>query len=133
MKYLLDTDICSYIIKQRPMSVLERFEAVSVEQIGISVVTLAELIYGVERSSSIKVNLPIVKDFVGRLLVLSWDSQAAEHYGKLRAVLERQGTPIGNMDLMIAAQALSQNLIVVTNNVQHFERVPQLRVENWVK
>lgn len=126
------SDICSYIIKQRPWSVLERFEAVSAEQIGISVVTFAELIYGVERSSSIKINLPIIKDFTSRLSVLSWDSKAAEYYGKLRFFLEREGIPIGNMDLMIAAHALSRDIIMVTNNVQHFERVPQLQIENWV-
>jgi len=130
--YMLDTDISSYIIKQRPISVLERFEAISVDKICISVVTLAELIYGVERSSSTKINLPIVKNFVSCLSVLPWDSSAAEYYGKLRAILEQKGTPIGNMDIMIAAHALSKNLIVVTNNTRHFKRIPQLQVENWV-
>jgi len=129
---MLDTDICSYIIKQRPVSVIERFETVSVEKICISVVTFAELIYGVERSSSTKINLPIIKDFVSCLSVLPWDSLAAEYYGKLRAILERKGTPIGNMDLMIAAHAISKELIVVTNNTRHFEKVPQLQIENWV-
>jgi tRNA(fMet)-specific endonuclease VapC len=132
LEFMLDTDTCSYLIKQRPVSVLERFEAVHKEKICISVVTFAELIYGVERSSSTKINLPIVKDFVSCLSVLPWDSEAAESYGKLRTFLELKGTPIGNMDLMIAAHALSKDLIVVTNNTRHFERVPQLRVENWV-
>jgi tRNA(fMet)-specific endonuclease VapC len=130
--YMLDTDISSYIIKQRPISVLERFEATSVDKICLSVVTLAELIYGVERSSSTKINLPIVKNFVSCLSVLPWDSSAAECYGKLRTILEQKGTPIGNMDLMIAAHALSEDIIVVTNNTRHFERIPQLQVENWV-
>ena len=89
--YMLDTDICSYIIKQRPISVLEKFEAISVTQISISVVTYAELIYGVERSSSTKINLPIVKDFVSCLTVLPWNREAAESYGKLRAFLEQKG------------------------------------------
>ena len=130
--YMLDTDISSYIIKQRPISVLERFEAVSVDKICISVITLAELIYGVEHSSSTKINLPIIKNFVSCLSVLLWDCSAAECYGKLRTILEQKGTPIGNMDLMIAAHALSEDIIVVTNNTQHFERIPQLQIENWV-
>ncbi len=130
--YMLDTDISSYIIKQRPISVLERFEAISVDKICISVVTLAELIYGVERSSSTKINLPIVKNFVSCLSVLPWDNSAAECYGKLRTILEQKGTPIGNMDIMIAAHALSKDIIVVTNNTRHFKRIPQLQVENWV-
>ena len=130
--YMLDTDICSYIIKQRPISVLERFETIPVTQISISVVTYAELIYGVERSSSTKINLSIVKDFVSCLTVLPWNREAAESYGKLRAFLEQKGTPIGNMDLMIAAHALSHNRIIVTNNTRHFDKIPQLPVENWV-
>jgi len=130
-RYLLDTDICSYIIRQRPAAVLERFEAVSPVQLSISVITLAELLYGVERSSSKVINRPIIEDFVSRLPVLPWDSEAAAHYAQLRVFLERQGTPIGNMDLMIAAHALSQGRIVVTNNVRHFEKVPELQVENW--
>lgn len=130
--YMLDTDICSYIIKQRPISVLEKFEAISVTQISISVVTYAELIYGVERSSSTKINLPIVKDFVSCLTVLPWNREAAESYGKLRAFLEQKGTPIGNMDLLIAAHALSHKRIIVTNNTRHFDKIPQLPVENWV-
>jgi len=85
----------------------------------------------VERSSSKVINRPIIEDFVSRLPVLPCDREAAAHYGKLRVFLERQGTPIGNMDLMIAAHALSQGRIVVTNNVRHFEKVPELQVENW--
>ncbi|MDM8557955.1 type II toxin-antitoxin system VapC family toxin [Candidatus Parabeggiatoa sp. HSG14] len=132
LEFMLDTDTCSYLIKQRPITVLERFEAISDEKICISVITFAELIYGVERSSSTKINLPIVKSFVSCLSVLPWDNEAAEYYGKLRVFLERKGTPIGNMDLMIAAHALSKNLTVVTNNTRHFEKIPQLQIENWV-
>jgi len=130
-KYLLDTDICSYIIKKRPREVLERFKAVSPMQLGISVITLAELLYGVEHSSSKTINLPIIENFVNHLQVLPWESEAAVHYSKLRVLLEQQGTPIGNMDLMIAAHALSLGRIVVTNNLRHFEKVPYLQVENW--
>lgn len=130
-KYLLDTDICSYIIKKRPREVLERFKAVSPMQLGISVITLAELLYGVEHSSSKTINLPIIENFVSHLQVLPWESEAAVHYSKLRVLLEQQGTPIGNMDLMIAAHALSLGRIVVTNNLRHFEKVPHLQIENW--
>jgi tRNA(fMet)-specific endonuclease VapC len=132
LEFMLDTDICSYLIKQRPISVLKRFEAVSEDKICISVVTLAELIYGIERSSSTKINLPVVKNFVNCLSVLPWDYSTAESYGKLRTFLEQKGTPIGNMDLMIATHALSKNMIIITNNIRHFEKVPQLRIENWV-
>ena len=131
MLYMLDTDICSYIIKQRPVSVLARLEQVSLEDMCISAVTLAELMYGVERSSSKEKNLRIVTRFVRHLAVLSWDHVAAEHYVQIRTRLERVGTPIGNMDLMIAAHARSQGAVVVTNNIRHFQRVPKLRVENW--
>jgi tRNA(fMet)-specific endonuclease VapC len=130
--YMLDTDISSDIIKQRPLSVLERFEQLHMEQLCISAVTYAELRYGAERSSSQKVNLPIVEDFVSRLSVLPWDKEAAAHYGHLRNHLEREGTPLGGMDTMIAAHALSRDSIVVTNNLKHFQQVPRLVVENWL-
>jgi tRNA(fMet)-specific endonuclease VapC len=129
---MLDTDISSYIIKKRPLSVLARFEQLEMEQLCISVVTYAELRYGVMRSSSQKVNLPIVEDFVSRLTILPWDRHAAIQYGQLRTQLEREGIPIGCMDIMIASHALSGDSILITNNLKHFQRVPNLIVENWV-
>jgi tRNA(fMet)-specific endonuclease VapC len=128
---MLDTDICSYIIREKPIKVFERFETLEMDQLCISVVTYAELIYGVEHSSSKKINRSIVDDFANHLNIIAWDKSAAEHYGKIRAFLQAGGNIIGAMDMMIAAHAVSQRMILVTNNEKHFKRVPKLNVENW--
>ena len=130
--YMLDTNMCIYIIKKRPIGLLEKFNSIPENSLCISVVTYAELQYGVERSSSKKMNQEIIKDFISRLTVLSWDMEAASHYGKIRSNLEKKGTPIGNMDLMIAAHALSQTCTIVSNNLREFKRVEGLKYENWV-
>ncbi len=130
--YMLDTDICSYIIREKPIKVFKRFEALDMEQLCISVVTYAELIYGVEHSSSKKINRVIVNDFVNHLNIIEWDRSAAEHYGKIRASLQAAGNIIGAMDMMIAAHAVSQQMTLVTNNEKHFKRVPSLNIENWI-
>lgn len=128
---MLDTDICSYIIRERPLHVLEHFKQVEMEQLCISVVTYAELIYGVEHSSSKKVNRVVIDDFVQHLTIVPWDEEAAEHYGNIRAYLQTEGKIIGSMDMMIAAHARSRKMTLVTNNDKHFKRVPKLTVENW--
>lgn len=133
MIFMLDTDICSYIIRERPLKVLERFSAVEMNQLCISVVTYAELIYGVEHSSSKKTNRSIVDDFVRHLDIIPWDKDAAEHYGNIRASLQTKGNVIGAMDMMIAAHARSKKFTLVTNNEKHFSRVSSLKVENWTK
>ena len=130
---MLDTDICSYIIRERPLQVFEHFKQIEMEQLHISVVTYAELIYGVEHSSSPKVNRQIIDDFVRHLNIVSWDQEAAEHYGKIRAFLQAKGNIIGSMDMMIAAHAKSRKMTLVTNNDKHFKRVPKLLVENWAR
>lgn len=130
--YLLDTNICIYIIKKRPPTVLTRFEKINPDEICISVITLAELNYGVERSSSKKLNRRIVNEFKACLKVLPWDESCAAYYGNLRAYLELKGSPIGNMDLMIASHALAFDYILVSNNIKEFKRVPDLRFENWI-
>lgn len=130
--YMLDTDICIYIIKKRPKEILDRFQAVDKSEIYISIITYAELQFGVERSSSKKLNQGILDEFISRLTVLFWDMEAARQYGKIRSYLEGKGTPIGNMDLMIAAHALSKSFTLVTNNLREFERVPNLEAENWL-
>jgi tRNA(fMet)-specific endonuclease VapC len=130
--YMLDTDTCSYIIRERPIGVLEHFRKLAMEQICISTVTYAELLYGVERSSSKRINRPIIDDFVQHLDVIEWDNTAAEQYGKIRADLEASGKPIGAMDMMIAAHAKSIKAVLVTNNRKHFARIRGLKVENWV-
>lgn len=128
---MLDTDICSYIIRERPVQVLERFKTIEMNQLHISVITYAELLFGVEHSSSRKINKEIVDDFVKHLSILSWGEIAAEHYGNIRVTLQSKGKIIGAMDLLIAAHARSQKMVLVTNNDKHFKRVPKLKVENW--
>jgi len=130
-RFMLDTDICSYIIRERPLKVFDRFEALEMDQICISVVTYAELIYGVEHSSSKKINRSIVDDFVKHLNIIPWDKDAAEHYGNIRASLQANGNVIGAMDMMIAAHARSKKTTLVTNNEKHFSRVSNLKIENW--
>ncbi|NOX35285.1 MAG: type II toxin-antitoxin system VapC family toxin [Deltaproteobacteria bacterium] len=131
--YMLDTDICSYIIRERPIKVFEHFETLKMDQLCISVVTYAELLYGVEHSSSKKINESIVNQFVKHLSIIDWNKNAAEHYGNIRAILQADGNVIGAMDMMIAAHARSQDMILVTNNEKHFRSVPRLQVENWTK
>ena len=131
LKYLLDTNIVIYVIKNRPLSVLKTFNQ-NHGRMAISSITLAELAHGVEKSADQARNLAVVEDFVSRLDVLPFDDRAAWQYGLIRAALERQGTPIGVNDLHIAGHARSLGLIIVTNNLREFERVPGISVENWV-
>jgi tRNA(fMet)-specific endonuclease VapC len=130
--YMLHTDTCSYIFRKRPARVLAHFRRLAMEQICISVVTYAELLYGVERSSSKRINRPIVDDFVRHLDVIGWDESAAEQYGRIRADLEAEGKPIGAMDMMIAAHAKSIKAVLITNNQRHFARIKRLKIEDWV-
>jgi tRNA(fMet)-specific endonuclease VapC len=130
--WLLDTNICSYILKQRPPSVLQRFSEVGAEHLATSSVVLAELLFGCARHPDGARIRREVEDFVSRLPVVPWDAAAASAYGDLRAHLERQGTPVGGMDLMIGAHALALGATLVTNNVRHFARMPGVQVENWV-
>ena len=132
MIYLLDTNICIYLIKRRPAQVLERFRRCAVGDIGLSTVTLAELQYGVAKSLFPAQNQQALDAFTLPLEVVAFDAAAAVAYGPVRAALERQGTPIGALDLLIAAHALSLGVTLVTNNPREFSRVPGLRVENWV-
>lgn len=131
IKYMLDTSIVIYVVKRRPIEVLDIFNQ-AVGMMCISSITEAELVHGAEKSQCREHNLRVVADFVSRLEVLPYDSHAAAHYGDIRATLERQGQPIGVNDVHIAGHARSQGLIVVTNNVKEFERVDGLRLENWI-
>jgi tRNA(fMet)-specific endonuclease VapC len=130
-RYMLDTDMCSYIIREHPASVLKRFQTLAMEQLCVSVVTYAELIYGVERSSSRRINRPVIEDFVRHLDVMDWDTAAADQYGVIRAELEAAGALIGAMDMMIAAHAKSIKAVLVTNNQKHFNKVRGLKIDNW--
>ena len=131
-RYMLDTDMCSYIIKERPVSVLQHFQELNMESICISIVSYAELMYGVERSSSKRINHSVIRDFTRYLDVISWDIGAADEYAVLRTDLEAKGTPIGAMDMMIAAHSKSINSVLVTNNQKHFTKVHGLKIENWI-
>mgnify|MGYP006280553373 FL=1 len=131
IKYLLDTNICIYVIKRRPIEVLSHFNDAA-DHLAISSVTLAELMHGVEKSQHVAKNLRAVEDFYSRLDVLDYGEQAAFHYGDIRAQLEKQGQPIGVNDLHIAAHARSIGATLVTNNMKEFERVEGLRLQNWV-
>ena len=132
MKVMLDTNICIYIIKQRPQSVLARFQDFHVGDIGISTITLAELQYGVMKSARPRQNREGLKLFIAPLDVASFNIAASETYGDVRASLEKSGRPIGAMDLLIAAHALSLDVKLATNNEREFKRVRGLQVENWV-
>lgn len=131
LKYLLDTNIAIYTIKNRPAEVREAFKAHD-GQMCISSVTLMELVYGAEASQAVERNLRVIEGFAARLDVLPYDDAAAAHTGQLRAELKKIGRPIGPYDEMIAGHARSRGLVVVTNNLKHFQAVPGIRVENWV-
>lgn len=131
LKYLLDTNIVIYVIKQRPLQALAVFNQQQ-GHMAVSAITLAELVHGAEKSSDVARNTVVVEDFVSRLTVLPYDDKAAWQYGNIRAALEKLGQPIGINDLHIAAHARSNGLTLVTNNQREFERVPGLLLENWV-
>lgn len=132
MKYLLDTNICIYIIKQKPSIVLARLQKVKVNEIGISVITLAELEYGVAKSGFPERNKLALIQFLVPFEISPFSETAAAIYGRIRSDLEKKGQIIGPYDLLIGAQALSENLTLVTNNEREFQRIPGLMIENWV-
>jgi tRNA(fMet)-specific endonuclease VapC len=131
MKLLLDTDICIYIIKQQPTAVLKRFLEYQVGDIGISTITLSELRYGVAKSTQREKNAKALDEFIIPLEVVSFDEEAANIYGDIRAVLEKAGTPIGSMDMLIAAHAVALGIPLVTNNSREFIRIPALNIIDW--
>ncbi len=131
LTYMLDTNICIYVMRKRSLNLLEKFNSLA-EQLCISSITFGELHYGAEKSARRAANLISLEHFVGRLDVLAFDAKAAMHYGQLRAELQRAGTPCGTHDMQIGGHARSEGLIVVTNNVREFSRMPGVRTENWV-
>jgi tRNA(fMet)-specific endonuclease VapC len=132
MGYMLDTNICSYILRSRPASVKVRFDEVGPGSLAVSAVVLAELFFGAARHAKAGVIRREIGDLVSRMAVVPWDEAAAEHYGDIRAALEKSGMPIGAMDMLIAAHARSQGATLVSNDTRHFARVPGLLVANWV-
>ena len=131
IKYLLDTNIVIYVMKRRPIEVLETFNQ-NASRMAISAITMSELHHGAEKSVRVTQNLEVIEEFASRLEVLPYTEKASQHYGSIRSVLEKSGLVIGVNDLHIAAHARSEGLVLVTNNVREFERIPALAVENWV-
>ena len=132
MRYLLDTNTCIYMIKRSPPDVFDRFKTLHVGDVGVSAITCCELQFGVANSSRPDENQLALTEFLSPLEVRDFPSAAAIAFGKIRAHLQRVGTPIGNYDLLIAAHALYEGFTLVTNNTKEFERVPGLKVENWI-
>ena len=132
MKYMLDTNICIYAIKNKPEKVLNTLKEKMNDGICISAITLAELAHGVEKSAARDKNRAALLRFLSILTVLPFDDLAAAEYGAVCADLQRKGMPIGTMDMLIAAHAKTEGLILVTNNTREFERVQGLTLENWV-
>lgn len=130
LKYMLDTNIIIYIMKNRPAQVKKRFKQHK-EQLSISSITLGELVFGAEHSQQQERNLSDIEAMIARLEVLPFDNKPAYHFGQIRAALYNIGKPIGPYDMMIAGHARSSGLILVTNNIREFERVPGLQLENW--
>ena len=133
MTYLLDTNICIYVIKRKPVSVVERIRTKSIDQIGVSSITLAELEHGVSKSAFPGRNRIALVEFVTPFRILDFGQSAAHKYGRLRSRLEQAGQVIGPLDLLIAAHAVAENLTLVTNNEREFQRIPNLKIENWVR
>lgn len=131
LKYLLDTNIVIYVLKRRPKEVLDVFNT-NASRMAISSITLSELMYGAEKSLNTDKNLEAVEEFVSHLEVLPYDAKASQHYGQIKAALEKKGQIIGENDIHIAAHAISHGLILVSNNIREFKRVSNLALENWV-
>ena len=129
LRYMLDTNICIYVIKNRPEGLRERFNRLA-DQLCISAVTLAEIIYGAEKSARQIENIKVVEQFAARLDVLPFGERAATHYGQIRADLERAGHPVGLHDMMIGGHARSEGLTLVSNNVREFQHIEGLRIDN---
>ena len=131
--YLLDTNICIYIMNHRPMEIIQKFKRFDIGDIGVSTITVSELQYGAAKSKKTKLNLQRVEEFLTPLEILLYDLNAAKCYGEVRQNLEKRGEMIGPLDMLIAAHALSNDIILVTNNEKEFQRVNNLKIENWTK
>ena len=132
IKYLVDTNVCIYIINKRPIGIIHKFKLFAVGEIGVSTITVSELQYGVSNSKNRRLNKQRVDEFLSPLEILPYDEFAANIYGDIRLQLEKRGKSIGPLDMLIAAHALSRNLILISNNEKEFKRVKNLKVENWV-
>ncbi len=133
MRYMLDTNICIYAIKHKPEKVFQKLQEVEPEDVCVSSVTYAELVHGVEKSAAVEKNRLALFMLLANIEILDFDVDAADCYGKIRADLEKKGTPIGSLDMMIIGHAMSMGCTMVTNNVKEFSRVPDLKIENWAE
>jgi tRNA(fMet)-specific endonuclease VapC len=133
IKLMLDTNMCIYIIKQKPKKVIDNFRRLSFSEVGISSIVLSELEYGVVKSTKPTQNRLALTQFLAPLEILPYDDIAAFYYGKIRAHLQKMGTPIGSLDMLIAAHTLSVGCSLVTNNESEFQRIPRLKILNWAK
>jgi len=129
---MLDTNICIYIIKNKPKSVKERFREFEIGELCISTITVSELMYGAYKSEHTEKNLKAIESFLLPFEIVDYDFKASMEYGKIRAYLEKKGKVIGNMDMQIAGHAFALDLVLVTNNTKEFERVEGLVLDNWV-
>ena len=132
IRYMLDTDVCIALIKNRPASMRSRLSLLTSEEVGISSIVAAELWFGVANSQKKKKNQSALKDFLEFVTLLDWPCEASRLYGQVRAQLQKLGTPIGATDLLIVSHALFIDTVLVTNNTREFERVPDLKIENWL-
>ncbi len=130
--FLIDTNICIYIMNDHPPEVIQKFREIGVGNICISSITVSELQYGVWKSKQIKKNTKRLEEFLSPFEILAYDENASNYYGKIRSQLEKQGNIIGPLDMLIAAHALSENFTLVTNNVNEFKRVKSLKIKNWI-
>ena len=133
MRYLIDTNICIYVMNQHPAEVIKKFRQINVGDIGVSSITVSELQYGVSKSRHKEMNQQRLNEFLFPMRILAFDENAAKCYGDIRYQLEKKGQIIGSLDLLIVAHAISEKLIIVTNNDKEFRRIKNLTVENWVK
>jgi len=132
IRYLLDTDICIYLIKKHPPEVLARFQQTQLKQLHISTITVFELYFGIEKNNSQQRNLVALENFISPLMLVDFSVESAKKAAKIRSILQKQGKPIGAYDLQIAAIAVAENMTLLTHNVREFERVKGLKLENWV-
>ena len=130
-RFMLDTDVCIYVMKNQPERLIERFTRLA-PHLSVSSVSLAELYAGAEKSRRREANIEAIEQFIARIEVLAFGADAARHYGEIRASLESAGQPAGAFDMLIGGHARAENLAVVTNNTREFERMPGVRVENWL-
>jgi len=132
MKYMLDTNICIGLIRQKPVNLIQRLTRCDPGDVGVSSITIAELAHGAKKSNQIEQNLSALEQFLLPIEVADFDQRASAAYGFIRAILEREGKIIGSMDMLIGAHALSLGVVLVTNNTGEFQRIPKLKIEDWM-